>query len=71
MPSMADDITEARDLWFGNFFPDMRAWDKLAAHTMHGVGARVVYVQFPARIWQPLASRRGVCSNARITLGYR
>ena len=37
----------ARDLWFGNFFPDMRAWDKLAAHTMRGVGARVVYVQFP------------------------
>ena len=36
-----------RDLWFGNFFPDMRAWDKLAEHTMRGVGSRAVYVQFP------------------------
>ena len=36
-----------RDIWFGNFFPDMRAWDKLAAHTMRGVGTRAVYVQFP------------------------
>jgi mannose-6-phosphate isomerase-like protein (cupin superfamily) len=36
-----------RDLWFGNFFPDMRAWDKLAAHTMRGVGTKAVYVQFP------------------------
>jgi oxalate decarboxylase/phosphoglucose isomerase-like protein (cupin superfamily) len=36
-----------RDIWFGNFFPDMRAWDKLAAHTMRGVGASAVYVQYP------------------------
>ena len=36
-----------RDIWFGNFFPDMRAWDQLAAHTMRGVGTRAVYVQFP------------------------
>ena len=36
-----------RDIWFGNFFPDMRAWDKLAAHTMRGIGTRAVYVQFP------------------------
>ena len=36
-----------QDLWFGNFFPDMRAWDKLAAMNMRGVGTRAVYVQFP------------------------
>ena len=52
-PAFAVQIPDARltfgaqDLWFGNFFPDMRAWDKLAAQTMRGVGARSVFVQFP------------------------
>jgi mannose-6-phosphate isomerase-like protein (cupin superfamily) len=52
-PAIAAQISDAtlafgvRDIWFGNFFPDMRAWDKLAAHTMRGVGASAVYVQFP------------------------
>ena len=52
-PAIAAQISDAtlafgvRDIWFGNFFPDMRAWDQLAAHTMRGVGTRAVYVQFP------------------------
>ena len=52
-PAIAAQIPDAkltwgvRDIWFGNFFPDMRAWDKLAAHTMRGIGTHAVYVQFP------------------------
>jgi len=52
-PAIAAQIPDAkltwgvRDIWFGNFFPDMRAWDKLAAHTMRGIGTQAVYVQFP------------------------
>ncbi len=52
-PAIAAQIPDAkltwgvRDIWFGNFFPDMRAWDKLAAHTMRGIGTHAVDVQFP------------------------
>jgi mannose-6-phosphate isomerase-like protein (cupin superfamily) len=31
-----------RALWVGNFFPDMKAWDKLEAHRRRGAGGSVV-----------------------------
>jgi len=34
-------------LWYGNFFPDMRAWDKLNPFWGRGAGGTVVSVQFP------------------------
>ena len=45
-------ITEAgprngRNVWFGNFFPDMRAWDRLDAFKGRGAGGHVVWVGFP------------------------
>jgi gentisate 1,2-dioxygenase len=33
--------------WAGNFFPDMRAWDKLSAYRGRGAGGRVIFVKFP------------------------
>lgn len=36
-----------RNLWSGNFFPDMRAWDKLDVHATRGAGGRTVDIQFP------------------------
>jgi oxalate decarboxylase/phosphoglucose isomerase-like protein (cupin superfamily) len=36
-----------RVYWYGNFFPDMRAWDKLDANKRRGAGGRSVYIQFP------------------------
>src|SRR5919202_4681392 len=36
-----------RVYWYGNFFPDMRAWDKLEANVRRGAGGRSVYIQFP------------------------
>ncbi len=33
--------------WYGNFFPDMRAWDKLDANERRGAGGKSVYIQFP------------------------
>src|SRR3990172_6663489 len=33
--------------WVGNFFPDMRAWDKLVPFYGRGAGGTVVHVQFP------------------------
>jgi hypothetical protein len=32
--------------WYGNFFPDMRSWDKLDAHGDRGAGGRTVRIQF-------------------------
>lgn len=32
--------------WYGNFFPDMRAWDKLDANARRGAGGKTVLIQF-------------------------
>ncbi len=34
-------------IWYGNFFPDMRAWDKLDPHRYRGAGGHVVSISFP------------------------
>ncbi len=36
-----------RAYWYGNFFPDMRAWDQLVPFKGRGAGGHVVFVQFP------------------------
>ena len=33
--------------WYGNFFPDMRAWDKLDANARRGAGGKTVSIMFP------------------------
>src|SRR2546425_84574 len=33
--------------WYGNFFPDMRAWDKLDSNARRGAGGRSVSIMFP------------------------
>ena len=45
---MADDtgMLGARNVWYGNFFPDMRAWDKLDPFRGRGAGGHVVFIQF-------------------------
>ena len=36
-----------RAVWYGNFFPDMSAWDKLDSNIRRGAGGRSVFIQFP------------------------
>jgi len=36
-----------RTYWYGNFMPDMLAWDKLIGNERRGAGGRVVFIQFP------------------------
>ena len=36
-----------RNAWAGNFFPDMRAWDRLDPLRYRGAGGQVVWVLFP------------------------
>ena len=46
-----------RNVWSGNFFPDMRAWDKLEAQRTRGATARSVSMEFPdSPIWSHLAT---------------
>jgi len=35
------------DFWYGNFFPDMKSWDKLKVHMERGAGGHVVLCRFP------------------------
>jgi oxalate decarboxylase/phosphoglucose isomerase-like protein (cupin superfamily) len=42
-----DEFLGLRVFWYGNFFPDMRAWDKLDANQKRGAGGRSVFLQFP------------------------
>ena len=42
-----DDTWGRRAYWYGNFFPDMKAWDKLDSNARRGAGGRSVYIQFP------------------------
>ena len=41
-----DEFIGKRVLWYGNFFPDMRAWDKLDANVKRGAGGKSVFIQF-------------------------
>lgn len=36
-----------RVYWHGNFFPSMKAWDKMATNAHRGAGSTSVYCQFP------------------------
>ncbi len=36
-----------RVYWYGNFFPDMKAWEKLDTNERRGAGGRSVYILFP------------------------
>lgn len=58
-----------RNLWVGNFFPDMKAWDKLEPYRTRGAGGHTVYFRstmsrgghmsvFPARTYK-MAHRHG------------
>jgi len=39
--------TRSRSIWTGNFFPDMRSWDKLDTLEHRGAGGNVVMLKFP------------------------
>jgi oxalate decarboxylase/phosphoglucose isomerase-like protein (cupin superfamily) len=42
-----DEALGLRVFWYGNFFPDMKAWTKLDANERRGAGGKSVYIQFP------------------------
>lgn len=36
-----------RQVWFGNFFPDMKQWDRLVPFKGRGAGGHVVFIRYP------------------------
>ena len=46
-PGNPQNPSGSRVTWYGNFFPDMRAWDKLVGQQGRGAGAQGVSIQFP------------------------
>jgi uncharacterized RmlC-like cupin family protein len=45
-PASYGDIGD-RAYWYGNFFPDMKAWDKLESNAERGAASKSVMIQFP------------------------
>jgi oxalate decarboxylase/phosphoglucose isomerase-like protein (cupin superfamily) len=52
--------------WYGNFFPDMRAWDQLVPHKGRGAGGHRLDLQFPSSdmsghmsVFPPLTYKKG------------
>jgi hypothetical protein len=54
--------------WSGNFFPDMRAWDKLVAFKGRGAGGTVVFVEFPG---SPMTAHMSVFPPRSYKKGHR
>lgn len=44
----APGLSRGMAFWVGNFFPDMRAWDKLVPFKGRGAGGHVVWIRYPA-----------------------
>ncbi|HWP58898.1 MAG TPA: hypothetical protein VNL14_13480 [Candidatus Acidoferrales bacterium] len=45
-PKEKDEALGLNVFWYGNFFPDMKAWDKLDANVRRGAGGKSVFIQF-------------------------
>ncbi len=59
---------EGRNIWVGNFFPDMRAWDRLDTFKRRGAGGRVVWVGFPG---SPISGHMSVFPSRTYKKGHR
>jgi oxalate decarboxylase/phosphoglucose isomerase-like protein (cupin superfamily) len=57
-----------RQTWSGNFFPDMRAWDKLVPFYGRGAGGTAVFVEFPG---SPMTAHMSVFPPKSYKKGHR
>ena len=57
-----------RSQWIGNFFPDMRAWDKLVPFRGRGAGGTTVSIQFPG---SPMTCHMSVFDPKTYKKGHR
>ena len=61
-------LTRVSQAWVGNFFPDMRAWDKLVPFWGRGAGGTTVFVDFPG---SPLTAHMSVFPPKSYKKGHR
>ncbi len=54
--------------WWGNFFPDLAAWDRLEAHTVRGSGGSVLDIRFPN---SEMTGHMSVFPSGRYKKGHR
>ena len=57
-----------RNIWYGNFFADMTAWDRLDAFRGRGAGGHVVWVGFPN---SPMSAHMSVFPARTYKKGHR
>jgi quercetin dioxygenase-like cupin family protein len=63
-----DRFGKPREMWYGNFFPDMLAWDRLHAYEDRGAGGSRVGIQFPS---SPISSHMSVFPAGTYKKGHR
>ncbi len=63
-----DRFGKPREMWYGNFFPDMLAWDKLHAYEDRGAGGSRVGIVFPNT---PITSHMSVFPSRTYKKGHR
>jgi oxalate decarboxylase/phosphoglucose isomerase-like protein (cupin superfamily) len=63
-----DGFGKPREMWYGNFFPDMRAWDRLHNYEDRGAGGSRVGVQFPN---SPISAHMSVFPVGTYKKGHR
>lgn len=54
--------------WIGNFFPDLRAWDRLDTMAFRGAGGRAVHMTFPG---SPMSAHMSVFPSGTYKKGHR
>lgn len=65
---VSDAGTRGGAFWQGNFFPDMRAWDKLVPFKGRGAGGHVVWIKYPK---SPLWNHMSVFGSRTYKKGHR
>jgi oxalate decarboxylase/phosphoglucose isomerase-like protein (cupin superfamily)/quercetin dioxygenase-like cupin family protein len=63
-----DRFGKKREMWYGNFFPDMLAWDRLHNYEDRGAGGSRVGVQFPN---SPISAHMSVFPVGTYKKGHR
>lgn len=64
----ADEYEKGMNVWSGNFFADMRAWDKLDPFKHRGAGGSAVFIRFPS---SPLWAHMSVFPARSYKKGHR
>ena len=63
-----DGLRGVGKIWVGNFFPDLRAWDRLDPYRGRGAGGTAVFIEFPG---SPVTAHMSVFPSRTYKKGHR